>query len=382
MSTPAYSILKTCFSRSWGGLELQALETTTRLRERGHRIWLASPPGSRLEQEAVQRSIPTIPLNVRGYLHPALAWRLASFLRTQDVDIIHAELSKDLATLVPAMKMSGRPIPIVLTKGMGSYISKRDMLHQFTYASVSRVIAISEVIRANVLDTTPMTPERVVTLHNAVDTGLFSPERGRRQHVRRSVGLDDATVVIGFVGRFSPGKGLEELLQAAGMLRSRYTKMHVLVAGEASYGEEEYAAGIRTLAHTLDLDTTVTFAGFRSDIPELMSAFDIFAFPSHAEAFGMVLIEAMAMERPVVSTNCDGVLEIVVDGETGLYVHPRNPKELAEALATLIDDPDRRAAMGRAGRLRVLRLFDQRKQLARMEEIYQEVLREQAAKQS
>jgi glycosyltransferase involved in cell wall biosynthesis len=379
MSTITYGILKTCFSRSWGGLEIQTLETTTRLRERGHRTWLASPPGSRLEQEAVRRSIPTLPLDVRGYLHPTLVWHLASFLRSQDVDIIHAELSRDLATLVPAMKLSGRPIPIILTKGMGSYISKRDLLHQFTYASVSRVIAISQVIRTNVLDTTPMTPERVVTLHNAVDTEMFSPERGRRQQVRGSFGLDDATVVIGFVGRFSPGKGLEELLQAAGILRSRIRKMHVLIAGEASYGEEEYAASIRTLARSLDLDTTVTFAGFRSDIPELMSAFDIFAFPSHAEAFGMVLIEAMAMERPVVSTNCDGVLDIVVDGETGLYVHPRNPQELAEALATLINDPDRRITMGKAGRLRVLQLFDQRKQLERLEKIYQDVLREQAA---
>jgi glycosyltransferase involved in cell wall biosynthesis len=111
-----------------------------------------------------------------------------------------------------------------------------------------------------------------------------------------------------------------------------------------------------------------------------MAAFDIFAFPSHAESFGIVLIEAMAMGRPVVSTNCDGVLDIVVDGETGIYVHPRNGKELAEALARLIDDPSLRESMGEAGRKRVEELFDQRKQLNKLEGIYYELLEKEARK--
>ena len=82
----------------------------------------------------------------------------------------------------------------------------------------------------------------------------------------------------------------------------------------------------------------------------------------------------MAMERPVVSTNCDGVLDIVVDGATGLYVHPQRGKELAEALARLIDDPALRERMGKAGRQRVLELFDQRMQIDRMEQVYNNLL--------
>jgi glycosyltransferase involved in cell wall biosynthesis len=84
----------------------------------------------------------------------------------------------------------------------------------------------------------------------------------------------------------------------------------------------------------------------------------------------MVLIEAMALERPVVSTNCDGVLDIVVDGVTGLYVHPKKGLELAEALARLIGDPGLRERMGKAGRRRVVELFDKKKQIDRIEQIY------------
>jgi glycosyltransferase involved in cell wall biosynthesis len=90
----------------------------------------------------------------------------------------------------------------------------------------------------------------------------------------------------------------------------------------------------------------------------------------------VVLIEAMAMELPVVSTNCDGVLDIVVEGETGLYVPPRNSTELASALLRLIDDPDLRRRLGLAGRKRVLDLFDRRNQIDRLENIYAEVLSE------
>ena len=86
------------------------------------------------------------------------------------------------------------------------------------------------------------------------------------------------------------------------------------------------------MAQTLGLERIVRFTGFRRDVPEVMSALDLFVFPSHAEAFGLVLIEAMAMERPVVSTNCDGVLDIVVDGVTGLTVPPKDPVRLAAAI--------------------------------------------------
>jgi glycosyltransferase involved in cell wall biosynthesis len=192
---------------------------------------------------------------------------------------------------------------------------------------------------------------------------------------RKQFGFAEDDVVIGFVGRFSPGKGHEDLLHAAASLRDDGLTFRVLVTGEASYGEERYEDSIREMCRSLGLGAIVIFAGFRSDIPHVMGSFDILAFPSHAESFGLVLIEAMAMELPVVSTNCDGVLDIVVDGGTGLYVHPRNPTELAAALKRLIRDPLLRAKMGKAGRQRVLQLFDQTKQIDTLENLYSALLK-------
>ena len=367
---PSFKVLQTCFSRSWGGLEIQALEVSCTLQDRGHQVWLACCPDSHLALEARSHGIRLLPLNVTGYVHPLIVWRLGRLIRTQQIDLIHCQLSRDIATLVPAMKVSGRAVPLILSKRVGSYVSKRDLFHRFTYRNVDRVLAISEVIRKNVLDTTPMTPDRVLTLHDAIDTDLFSPARADRERARGEFHLSDNTTVVGFVGRFSPGKGHEEFLEAARLLSAKHTDLRFLIVGEASQGEDRYAARIHSLSHSLGLDGCVTFTGYRRDIPDVMSAFDIFAFPSHAESFGVALIEAMAMERPVVSTNCDGVLDIVVDGQTGIFVHPRNARELSEALSRLIQDPDLRKRMGKAGRKRVEELFDQRRQMDALEKLY------------
>jgi glycosyltransferase involved in cell wall biosynthesis len=367
-------ILQTCFSPSWGGLEIQALEVSSLLLLRGHRVTLAAHPDTRLAAEAGRVGVPLLSLKVRGYAHPLLQRRLSRFLREERIDLIHAQHSRDIATVVPAMLLSGRRPPVLLSKRMGSSLMKKDLLHRFTYRHVARILAVSEVIRRNVIATLPVPPERVITFHDAVDTVRFDPAWADGAALRAEFGFTARETVVGFVGRFSPGKGHEELLQAGAILQPRFPDLRWLIVGEPSRDEEDYAARIRHMATELGLDGVVRFAGFRKEIPTAMAAFDCFAFPSHAESFGLTLIEAMAMERAVVSTNCDGVLDIMVDGETGLMVPPRDPAALAEALARLVEDPPLRQRFGAAARRRICAMFDQERQIDRLEGIYAELL--------
>jgi glycosyltransferase involved in cell wall biosynthesis len=353
-----------------------ALELSLLLRQRGHAVRLACPPGSRIHAGAEAAGLATFSLNVRGYAHPILTLRLSRLLRTEGIQIVHCEHSRDLATVVPAVLLSGRRIPIILTRHVGSYLQKRDLFHQFTYHFVSRVVAISSVIRRNVIETTPMRPERVLVIHNGVDLSAFAPERGKRDATRREFGYGDQDCVVGMVGRLSPGKGHEELLKAISILHRQYPEVRALVVGGASHNEEAYAEGILQMAQSLGLDGVVTFTGYRTDIPALLSAIDIFAFPSHAEAFGLVLIEAMAMEKPVVSTNCDGVLDIVEDGVSGILVPPRSAEELASALGSLIRGTELRATLARGARARAMTAFDRERQIESLEDLYTEVLSE------
>jgi len=353
---------------------MQALDVSMRLAARGHRVTLACVPGTRLAGAAADVGLARVELDMRGYLDLGAAWRLAGWLRAHRPDVAHSQHSRDLAAVVPALAMAGSRAPLLLSKRMGSYVAKKDPYHRMLYARVAKVLAISEVIRRNVIDTTPVPPERVATLHDAVDAGRFSPGACDRVAARRALGYPGDELVVGMLGRFSPGKGHEEFLDAAARLARTHPVVRFVVVGEASHGEAGYEREIRARAEALGLDGTLRFAGFRPDVPEVLRALDILAFPSHAEAFGVVLIEAMAMELPVVSTNCDGVLDIVVDGGTGLLVPPRKSSDLADALGRLIGDPALRTALGQAARQRVELLFDREKQIDRLEAMYRELL--------
>jgi glycosyltransferase involved in cell wall biosynthesis len=368
-------ILQTCFSHSWGGLEIHTLRAVSRLHQRGHEVWLACLPDSRLTHEAEYLGFNTLTLNVKGYVHPRLIMRMSKFLNDRKISVIHSQLSRDIATVVPAMLLSGKKAPVILSKRMGSYISKRDLFHRFTYKHVSCVLAISEVIRKNVIETTPMKPENVITLHEPVDTQRFDPACSDRLRTRSGCDFTDDDFVIGFVGRFSPGKGHEDFLIALKLLKEKYRAIKAWIVGEASHGEEEYERKIHNLAQSAGLGDILRFSGFRKDIADVMYAFDLFAFPSHAEAFGAALVEAMAMERPVVSTNCDGVVDIIINGVTGLYVNPHSPQELADAIGRLIENPALRRQMGIAGRKRVLTHFDERIHIERIETLYYSLLK-------
>lgn len=354
---------------------MQALEMSASLASRGHRVTLASLPDSRLLRAAAERGISTLPLPMRGYLHPVLTARLARAIKDRAVDVVHAQHSRDIATVVPAVVASGRRPPVILSKRVGSYVSKRDPLHRLTYRRVARVLAVSSVIRKNVIETTPVPPERVMVLHDAVDTHRFNPATVDPDAFRRSLGIASNTIVVGCLGRFSPGKGHEELLHAAAVVRDHHPHVRFVVVGEASFGEEDYARTIRELAARLHLGETVIFAGFRADVPEVMAGFDIFAFPSHAEAFGMALIEAMAMQKAVVASSSDGVLDIVQQGVSGLLVPPKNPLALALAITKLIDNPDLRTRLGQGARERVVGHFDQERQIDALESIYASLLK-------
>jgi glycosyltransferase involved in cell wall biosynthesis len=372
--TSKFKILQSCSSRSWGGLEMQALLECTQLKARGHEVTLLCAPKSRLEGEASRAGIETLPLELRCSSYPTVLATLRKFLTNRRTDIVHAQISQDLSVLVATAVFVPTSPPILLTKRVGSFINKKDLYHRWLYRHVSLVVAISEVIRKNVLETCPIDASRVVTLFDGVNLHRFDPGRVDPKAARRELGIGESDFVIGMVGRISPGKGHKEFLEAASIIHSSMPEIRFLVVGEPSYGEEDYGKNIIESAQQLTSQGVMMFSGYRSDVPNVMAALDILAFPSHAEAFGDVLIEAMAMKLPVVSTNCDGVLDIVIDGETGIQVPPRDGPALANALMLLVQDEERRRSFGEAGRRRVEKVFDLRQRTGAMEGLYARVL--------
>ena len=178
---------------------------------------------------------------------------------------------------------------------------------------------------------------------------------------------------IGLVGRLSAWKGQHIFLEAAALVHKRFPRARFQIIGSAMFGEEAYEAEIRQLCVTLGLEECVEFTGFRTDVPALIAQLDILVHASTTgEPFGQVVVEGMMAGKPVVATDGGGVPEIVEDGVTGWLAPMGESAPMAEAILRLLEDPEEAAAMGAAGRQRVLEHFTIELTARRVQEVYEQ----------
>jgi glycosyltransferase involved in cell wall biosynthesis len=213
------------------------------------------------------------------------------------------------------------------------------------------------------------------TIYNGIDLPHFNP-RIDGGIIRSEFKIGKDTKLIGTVGHLAPLKGYEELVGAIGEVLRGGFDVKLAVVGDAIYPHSKrYQQRLLSLLDSSGLEDRVIFTGFREDIQELLASFDIFVLPSRSEGFGRANLEAMAMGKPVISTNVGGVPEVVLDGVTGILVPPGNSNALFRAIVRLLDDPHMRETMGREGRKRVEERFTLQGHVQRIQEIYRDVLR-------
>ncbi|QQS35902.1 MAG: glycosyltransferase family 4 protein [Ignavibacteriales bacterium] len=367
-------VLYSCLSKSWGGMEMNTLTSVKQLLNRSLNAELICSAESRIHVEAVSMGILTHPVHAPGYFHPVTVTRISNIIRKGNFDLIHSHASKDLWLLVPALKLRGIKIPLLLTKHVGSFIVKKDFFHKWLYNRLTYALAISRAIENNLLKTCPLTKEKILLHHNGIDTCRFDPNKINRDISRKEFGLNTEDLLIGMMARFSPGKGHEEFLYAASELNKLYKNLKFTIVGEASRGENEYAESIKRLAESYELNNLI-FTGYRSDTENVLAAMDIFVMPSHAEAFGIALAEAMSMGIPSVCADAEGLLDIAVDGSTSLLFEVKTGDSLKEKLIRLIESPSLRKSFSAASRERAVDKFEIEKLTDRVLDIYTKAIK-------
>ncbi len=211
---------------------------------------------------------------------------------------------------------------------------------------------------------------KVRCIHNGVDLARFTP-RPPEAGYRRALGLPEGGPVVASIGRFVPYKGYAHLIEAAALVARARPDAHWLLVGEG-----EQRGELERRCRTLGMDGKIHFTGWREDVPEILAASDVFVMPSLAEHFGRVLVEAMAMGKPLVATDAGGTPEIVLHGETGLLVPPGRPEPLAGAVLALLNDSARAERLGTAGCRRARAAFSLARHAASVEALYEELLSE------
>jgi len=192
--------------------------------------------------------------------------------------------------------------------------------------------------------------------------------------VREEFNLDSHPLA-GVIGRIVEGKGQKEFILAAKEVLKTKADVKFIIVGDAKGDDSKYYKEVKELVKKENLDNHIIFTGWRDDINDIVSALDIFVFAStFPEGFGLTVIEAMALKKPVVATDIPGPRDIVVDGKTGFLVPPGDIKAMTEKIIYLLDNPDVAKKMGECGRKRVEQYFDIKKAVEKIEKIYGEVL--------
>ncbi len=218
-------------------------------------------------------------------------------------------------------------------------------------APVSRVIAISEFIRQQLIDVG--VPEQKVRLvRHGVDTRRFFPDPGARKDCVQRFAIEPDEVIVSSIAHMRPFKHPEVIVQACGLLARRGVKIRFLMAGGGEMRQE-----MEDLSRKLGISGRIHWLGSVASPERLLQASDIFVLASVGEAFGLVLTEAMACGVPVVGSRSGAIPEIVEDGETGILATPLDPASFAHGIELLVQDKELRRKMGSRGGQRVHRYF-------------------------
>jgi len=303
------------------------------------------------------------------------ASRLAALARRMKATLIHTNGMKAHLLGGLAGRMTG--IPVVWHLRDFPPDGLRGRLFRGAARRLPALVLVNSEAVGGAIRATPGGRPRVRRLYNPVDLSRFHPATPRGR-IRGELGLSGAAPLVGLIAHLTPWKGHELFLTIARAVADMHPPARFIVVGGPIYGtngHQGYLDRLRARAAALGLSDRVAFLGARSDVPEILADVDVLVHcPTAPEPFGRAVAEAMAAGRPVVAARCGGIPEIIEDGAAGLLVEPGDAKGFAAAVAALLDNADRRARLGAAGRRRAETLFQMGTHTAAVLEAYRTVM--------
>jgi glycosyltransferase involved in cell wall biosynthesis len=290
-------------------------------------------------------------------------------------DIVHTHTSK--AGILGRIAARRAKVPIVIHTPHGhvfhdyfGWAKTRSFIAAEKYCArrADRLVMLTENERKEHLQVGIGRPETLVTIHSGIDfAGLRATKRP--EEVRAEWSISSGDQVIGTVGRLVPVKGQTHLIAAMPAILARAPTAHLVIVGSGPL-----EAQLRQTAKDAGIEERVHFAGFRADVANCLSAFDLFALPSLNEGMGRVIVEAMAMRLPVVASDVSGIRDLIVPDKNGTLVPAGDHNALAEAIASLLGDPLRSAAFGQAGYAMAIPHYSLDNMIGQIESLYEELL--------
>jgi glycosyltransferase involved in cell wall biosynthesis len=357
------------WSTAHGGSSTSLLDIVRGLDRRRFDPLVVCPEAGELPRRLTEIDVPVI-IHPLSRLTRDEGWRFLGevpwylrLLRRENVALVHGNTSASRRSLLQATALERLPYVQHIRNGAARPRAA------FGCRYAARIVVNSnDAAKALLAD--PLLASKTVTIHNAVDLSAYDAQDDRRAEL----GAGNRPI-IGFVGQIVPRKDVRLLIEVMPAVLQRFPETLLVVVGCAPPDETDYERSCRALVAQLGLSASVHFAGYRRDIAAWMRTFDVFAFPTRAEPFGKVVVEAMAGGCPVVASRVGGIPEIICSPDLGVLIEPGDRCALSDAITNLLGDGARASALAKAGQ-RHATLFGLTAMVERLQALYDFVLKE------
>ncbi len=357
------TILHTESSTGWGGQENRTLQECIGLKKLGARAIILCQPESVLGKRALAEGVEVRTRAMRKSYDLSAIRYILKLIKTEKIDVISTHSGRDSLLAGIAGRLSGKKPRIVRTRHLALPITSR-----ITYSLLPhKVVTVSEYVRQYLIKE-GVSPEKILAVPTGIDLNRFDPEKivdGLRQELK----LGQDIPIVGTIAILRYRKGHHILLDSVPLVAEKIPQAVFVFAGNGPQKEN-----IINKIQSMGISDRIFMLGLRSDIPEILKSIDLFVLPTLQEALGTSFLEAMAMGKPVIGTNVDGVGEVIENGRNGYLVEPNNPSALAETIIKALQDKDGARTMGIEGRKMVRQNYTVEKMYKSMYALYSSLM--------
>ncbi|GAB6137372.1 glycosyltransferase family 4 protein [Halanaerobaculum tunisiense] len=302
--------------------------------------------------------------------------KINKIVKEEDIDVVHANSIR--SSIYASFACENKEVPTI------SHIRVTDFGTNRIFKTIAikllnmndKIIVVSETVKKNLINFDSKLKDKIVKVYNGIELELFDL-MGYSKSLRKEYDIPEETILIGMVGRIAPWKGHKYFIEAASIIKNEKLNKEIkfVIVGDILFDKNQvYKEKLKQLVSSLNLSNDIIFAGFRNNIPDIMSELDIFVLPSDEEPFGRVLIEAMAAKTPVIATRAGGPIEII-DDKSGRLIPPKSSLKLSKEMIDLIINKEKRINMGFRGRKRVEKLFSLESHVNEIQSLYFDLLK-------
>ncbi len=327
--------------KEWRGGQRQSYFLAKELKRQAYPFYFYVQPGSPLYKKALQADLPVKALKIRSEIDPLAVLRLSVAMKCRKCRLVHFHDAHSLAVGSAAASVAKVPLRVISRRV--DFPLKKNYLSRKKYRkNIDLIIAISQGVK-KVLVKGGINTLKIKVIPSGIDYSPFE-DAASSDYLRKELSFEPEDFLVGIVAHLADHKGHEYLIEASRILKQKAPRIKMIIVGDGPLQMK-----LSKKAKEIKVEEMVFFLGFREDIPQILASLDLFVLSSKLEGMGTSIMDAMASSLPVVATRVGGIPEVVVDGETGLLVPPKNPEALAEAILRIYNNRELAEQLGQKG---------------------------------